>query len=168
MLTALALTGMVALLAHRLLSVTVDAVRNLDHARLAQDRRENARRWLRAALLSLEAGGDAGGFEGLRDRVTFAAWLEQPNGWSMLERLSLSTRDGRLVASRTASGSLILADSVTTLDLDYLLEPGADTRWVREWLSPLSAPLAVRLRIGRREGSTEVVDTLLLLIKERG
>ena len=167
-LTALALTGMVALLAHRLLSVTVDTARELDQARMAQDRRENARRWLRAAFLSLEAGGGAGGFEGLRDRVTFAAWLEQPSGWSVPERLSLSARDGRLAVSRGVSGPLILADSVTTLDLDYLLEPGADTKWVREWLSPLSAPLAVRLRIGRREGPAEIVDTLLLLIKERG
>jgi hypothetical protein len=59
-------------------------------------------------------------------------------------------------------------DSVTELALDYLLEPGANTRWVRQWLSPLSAPLAVRLRIERRGGSSEGVDTLLCLIKERG
>jgi prepilin-type N-terminal cleavage/methylation domain-containing protein len=167
-LTALVITGVVALLAYRLLNVTVGAARELDQARLAQDRHENARRWLRAAFLSLEAGGTAGGFDGLRDRVTFTAWLEQPSGWFAPERLSLAASDGHLAVSRGASGLLILADSVTMLDLDYLLEPGADTRWVREWLSPLSAPLVVRLRIGRREGPGEVVDTLLLLIKERG
>jgi prepilin-type N-terminal cleavage/methylation domain-containing protein len=167
-LTALALTGMVALLAHRLLNVTVESARQLDYARQLEDRRENAERWLRAAFLSLEAGSDAGGFEGLRDRVSFTAWLEQPTGWFAPERVRLAVSGGRLTVTRGTGSPLGLSDSVTGLGLDYLLEPGADSKWVREWLSPLSAPLAVRIRIARRDGPTAVVDTLLLLIKERG
>ena len=63
-------------------------------------------------------------------------------------------------------------DSVADLALDYLLEPGAESRWVREWVSPVSAPVAVRIRMTRtRNGKRDrgnVVDTLLFLIKERG
>ena len=63
-------------------------------------------------------------------------------------------------------------DSVAELALDYLLEPGAESRWVREWVSPVSAPLAVRMRIEKAGCGTRdarcVVDTLLFLIKERG
>ena len=63
-------------------------------------------------------------------------------------------------------------DSGTDLQFDYLLEPGAESRWVREWVSPVSAPVAVRMRIakagcGKRDAGC-VVDTLLFLIKERG
>jgi hypothetical protein len=67
---------------------------------------------------------------------------------------------------------VVLIDSVADVALDYLLEPGLDARWVGEWVSPLSAPLAVRMRIRRAGNETRepggVVDTLLFLIKERG
>jgi len=53
---------------------------------------------------------------------------------------------------------------VRSLDCDYLLEPGASTTWVREWISSVSAPLAVRLRIGYAEHA----DTLLLFVGPRG
>jgi hypothetical protein len=63
---------------------------------------------------------------------------------------------------------------VTDVAFDYLLEPGENTKWVREWISPVSAPLAVRVRVthlsdnGQRTTAHAVTDTLLLLIKERG
>jgi len=167
-LTALVLTGLVALFAHQLVSVCTGTVHQLEQARRLEDRQANGRRWLRAAFLSLEAGGDAGGFEGHRDHVTFTSWQQQPGGWFIPERVTLGLDRGALTVTGFGHGALVLADSVTSLALDYLLEPGADTKWVRQWLSPLSAPLAVRLRIARREGSAEMVDTLLCLIKERG
>src|SRR5438105_2612900 len=75
-------------------------------------------------------------------------------------------------AGRTFPGERIaLADSIASLDFDYLLEPGAESRWVRVWVSPVSAPLAVRMRVerpGKGEGGRVVTDTLLFLIKERG
>jgi prepilin-type N-terminal cleavage/methylation domain-containing protein len=167
-LAALAITGFVVLLAHRLLTATIDSARQLDQARLESDRQENGRRWLRAAFLSLEVGSDAGGFAGLRDRVTFTAWLQQPGGWAARRRMSIVADGGHLWSTVSPGPALRIADSVTALAVDYLLEPGANAKWVREWLSPLSAPLAVRFRISRRLGRNEAVDTLLLLIKERG
>jgi hypothetical protein len=63
---------------------------------------------------------------------------------------------------------VILREDVASLALDYLLEPGADTRWVRQWLSPVSAPVAVRLRLEIVGPGKLSVDTLLFLIGERG
>ncbi|MDZ4863742.1 MAG: hypothetical protein SGJ01_09885, partial [Gemmatimonadota bacterium] len=63
---------------------------------------------------------------------------------------------------------IVLADSVVGVEFDYLLEPGAQTRWVQTWISPLSAPLGVRLRIARRANDVDWTDTLLVLIGERG
>jgi len=70
-----------------------------------------------------------------------------------------------------AEERIVLADSLRDAAFDYLLEPGARARWVREWVSPVSAPLAVRLRIAylpRTASTAHHADTLLLLIKERG
>ena len=164
-LTALALTGLVALLAHRLMTATIDGVRSLDAARQAQDRRENGRRWLRAAFLSLQPDG-AGGFVGDTDRIQFTTWLQQPEGWFAEEVITLGVRTGALWADHGDGAAVRLADGVVGLECDYLLVPGADARWVRQWHSPLSAPLAVRLRLLRQDGIQ--VDTLLLLVRERG
>ena len=164
-LTALALTGMVALLAHRLMTATIDGVRALDAARQAQDRRENGRRWLRAAFLSLQPDG-AGGFVGDPDRIQFTTWLQQPEGWFVEEAVTLAVRTGGLWADHGSGEAVRLADAVLAMECDYLLVPGADARWVRQWHSPLSAPLAVRLRLLRQDGVR--VDTLLLLVRERG
>ena len=48
---------------------------------------------------------------------------------------------------------------------DYLLVPGADARWVMEWHSQVSAPLAVRVTLSHTGGE---VDTMLYLVKPRG
>ena len=60
---------------------------------------------------------------------------------------------------------VLLADSVEAVGLDYLLEPGIQAAWVQEWISAVSAPLAVRARVRRAGGRT---DTTLYLIKARG
>lgn len=160
---ALAISGIVVLLAQRVFAAAGDASRELRAAREALDRETNARRWLQAAFLSLDVGGEGGGpFSGRPDRAEFGTWLQRPGGWMEQRRAVLEVAGGGFRAH--AGDEILLADSVTRVEFDYLLEPGADTKWVREWISPVSAPLAVRLRIARGER----VDTLLFLIKERG
>lgn len=166
--TALALTGTVAFLAYRIVGVAVDGVSQLARAQSALDRTENGRRWLRSALLSLEAGGNNAGFDGYPNRLAFSAWLQRPEGWFTRERISIQREGDALIADIAGGPRVAIADSVSELRIDYLLEPGADTKWVQQWLSPLSAPLAVRLRIGRSRNGISEVDTLLLVIKERG
>ncbi|HVH66648.1 MAG TPA: prepilin-type N-terminal cleavage/methylation domain-containing protein [Gemmatimonadales bacterium] len=173
-LIALAIGAFVVLVAHELFASVAERGRTLTTARLTLDRSANARRWLAGAFLSLDVGTEgAGGFEGRPDHVAFSTWLLTPDGWFERRTVSLARDNGRLVASVPPGEPVSLTDSVADLAVDYLLEPGAESRWVREWVSPVSAPLAVRLRIARTgkgqvATGNAVVDTLLFLIKERG
>jgi prepilin-type N-terminal cleavage/methylation domain-containing protein len=168
-LVALVVTALVVLVAHRVFAVTIDAAHRLEAARADLDRKMNARRLLAAAFLSLDIGEGAGDFEGHSDRVAFASWLPTADGWPERRRVRLEVRAGTLLLTDDTPSTVALTDSVRAIGLDYLLEPGADAHWVGEWVSPVSAPLAVRLRVTRASpGARETSDTLLLLIKARG
>ncbi len=173
LLVALTIGALVVLIAHQLFAAVAERGRTLIVARTALDRAANARRWLAAAFLSLDVGTDgAGGFDGRVDHATFSTWLLTADGWFERRQVTLGAEQGHLQAGVTPGTAIALMDSVTDLQFDYLLEPGAGSRWVREWVSPVSAPVAVRIRIakagcGMRDAGC-VVDTLLFLIKERG
>ena len=115
LLTALALSGFVVLMVSRLLAVVTSSARALDDARVALDREQNGRRWLRSALGSLDPNAHPGGFKGRRDRLTFTAWLEQPGGWFGARRVTIMAAEGTLMASGGAAGTVRLADSVVSL-----------------------------------------------------
>ena len=172
-LVALTIAAVVVLLAHQVFAAVAERGRTLVAARDSLDRAANARRWLKATFLSLEVGTDsAGGFDGRADRIEFAAWQRTPDGWFERRRIALGHDGDQLVASVTPGEPVALIDGVTGIAFDYLLEPGAESRWVREWVSPVSAPVAIRIRVARGGGTGDggrvVTDTLLLLIKERG
>ena len=167
-LVAVALTGLVALLAHRLLTVTTGATRALEAARRQHQAQALGQRWLRLAFGSLATGGPAGAFDGRPGQVEFSAWVPVVEGWTELQRFTLAARQDTLTARVAGAPPIVLADSVEGVAFDYLLEPGADTRWSTTWQSPVSAPLAVRLRVTRRRADRLVVDTMLYLIRERG
>ncbi|MGH2728529.1 MAG: hypothetical protein ACRDKS_16285, partial [Actinomycetota bacterium] len=148
-------------------------------ARAALDREANARRWLVDAFGSLAVGDGSGAFEGRGDRVEFGSWQQSERGWLRRERIGLARRSQQFVASLGSERELVLADGISALEFDYLLDPGdASTtvdsavgalgeraRFVREWISPVSAPVAVRVRVGHAIGT---VDTLLLIVGPRG
>jgi len=160
---AVAIAGLVVLAAHQIFTGVADGAKAIATARESLDRSVNARRWLKATFLSLEPP-----FEGRSGRVTLTSWQLAAGGWFEPQIVTLSQAGNRVVAT-SGHQTLQLADSVAQLAFDYLLEPGADTKWVREWVSPVSAPLAVRLRIagcGKRDPGC--VDTLFFLVKERG
>jgi len=172
MLVALTIGTVAVLLAHQIFAAVMDRGHALVQARMILDREINARRWLEAVFLSLDVGDSAGGFEGRSDRVRFASWLRTPDGWFERRAIVLGRDRDRMIASVTPGDPIALLDHVTNLQLDYLLEPGAESRWLREWVSPVSTPVAVRLRVTRAremgQGERAVVDTLLFLIQERG
>jgi prepilin-type N-terminal cleavage/methylation domain-containing protein len=169
---ALTIGAVVVLLAHQLFGAVADRGKTLTVTRAALDRSTNARRWLDAAFLSLDVGTEgAGGFEGRPDHAAFTTWLLMPDGWFERRQVTLDAEQGRLRAMVSPGTPIALMDSVTDVQFDYLLEPGAESRWVREWVSPVSAPVAIRMRVerpGKGEGGRVVADTLLFLIKERG
>lgn len=171
-LVALTLSAVVVLLGHRVFTAVVDGSVRVRATQEALDRGANARRWLTEAFGSLAVGTPAGGgFEGTPSRVEFETWLPTVARGFVPRRVGLAVDDGRLVAAIEGQEPLGLRDSVASAAFDYLLEGGANARWVGEWRSPVSAPLAVRLRLaGRAPASGEAlrVDTLLLLIGPRG
>ena len=167
-LVALVVTGTIALLAHQLFAAAVDSSRRLEQARRRLDREGNARDFLRDAFLALDVGADAAGpFEGEPRRLVFSSWLPAADGWDERRTVALALDGGRWTAAlgKEPGARLLLADSVTSVGLDYLLEPGADAHWVIDWHSPVSAPLAVRVRLTRAGGAC---DTMLYLVKPRG
>lgn len=170
---ALLVGGLVVLVAHQVFDAVGEQGRALAKARRALDREANAHRWLGATFLSLEVGLDsAGGFEGRAHRAAFTGWQLTAEGWFERRRVVLEREDHRLVARVTPGEPLTLDEGVGDVAFDYLLDPGAESRWVREWVSPVSAPVAVRMRVakagcGMRDAAC-AVDTLLFLIRERG
>jgi len=160
---AMAIAGVVIMAAHRIFTGVAKLCRAVAAARESLDRSVNARRWLKATFLSLEPP-----FEGRANRASFTSRQLVPGGWFEQKPTQLS-QDGSRFLGATGAEPIQLADGVSDVAFDYLLDPGADTKWVREWISPVSTPLAVRLRItGCGRGDAGCVDTLLFLVKERG
>jgi len=182
-LLALTLGAIVVLAAHRVFTGVADGAVRLRDARVSLDREANARRWLSAAFASMDVGSSGGGFAGHQDQVQFGAWLLNSSGWYSLRHVTLVCRDRRLLAEAPPDEPIVLADSVSDFALDYLLDvrsdaasdstagaPGERARFVREWISPVSAPVAIRLRIirGSAERAVGRGDTLLILVGPRG
>jgi prepilin-type N-terminal cleavage/methylation domain-containing protein len=168
-LVALIVTALVALIAHGIFGAALDSARELRTARGSLDREVNSGRLLASAFLSLDVGEDAGPFEGRSDRVEFTSWLPTPDGWWERSRVRLRADGGKLLYEAGSAPAIELSDSVVDLHVDYLLEPGAAARWVGNWTSAVSAPLAVRLRLLRvPQTGRQVSDTVLFLIGGRG
>ena len=162
-LVALTIASMVIIAAHQVFRGVADGSKAVAISRESLDHRSNARRWLKATFLSLEPP-----FDGRATRMSFTSWQVAPGGWFAPQAVALSAEKDRFLAT-TSNEPLELSKGVSDVAFDYLLEPGADTKWVREWVSPVSAPLAIRLRIaGCRKRDAACVDTLLFLVKERG
>jgi len=172
MLVALTLSALVVLLAHRVFAAVTDGAQRLAEARAALDRQANARRLLTALVGDLDIGlPGSSGFNGRPSGVAFSTWIEDSNGWLERRRIGLGVDGGALTVRGLAGGPLVLADSVSQLDVDYLLDYGADAPWVRTWQSPVSAPLAIRIRLSRARcvtGNDICVDTLLMIVGPRG
>jgi len=160
---AVTIAAVVMVAAHRIFTGVADGAKAIEASRQALDHRANARRWLKATFLSLEPP-----FEGRTDRVSFTSWQLTSGGWLAQQPTTLQLADDEFTAN-SGSTTLDLADSVSGVAFDYLLDPGADAKWVREWISPVSAPLAIRVRVaGCGKRNAACVDTLLFLVKERG
>jgi prepilin-type N-terminal cleavage/methylation domain-containing protein len=181
-LVALTLGALVILLAHRTFTGVTEGVVRLTQERLKLDREVNARRWVTAALGSLDISNASGGFAGRPEAVEFGTWLLTPRAWYARRRVTIAKHNARLVAS-IAGDSVVLADEVSELQVDYLLDLPGETRgdstpgalservqFVRQWVSPVSAPVAIRFRIGRvpQKGGAVRVDTLLIIVGPRG
>lgn len=164
---ALVLASLVLLTAHRLGSALLDAVRHSSTSEQALARTANVRRVLVHVLGSVQAGvSDGDGFTGDTTKITCTSWFTDGDGWPTRGRVTLSHNAKSLTLEGLPGGAVVLADSVARVRFDYLLGLGARSSWVRGWSSPVSAPLAVRIRLERAAGAP--ADTILLFIGPRG
>jgi hypothetical protein len=67
---------------------------------------------------------------------------------------------------RIGEGRADMLTPAEAVAFDYLASYGSASAWVQEWHSPVSAPVAVRLRL--RRDSAAAVDTLLFIVGPRG
>lgn len=164
-LLALVIGAIVVAGAHRVFAGVMDGVQRTADARIALDREANARRLLATLVAGIETGGaPADGFQGEPHRVAFSTWQRDGAGHAVRQRVRIEAEQGALVAYGIRPEPVPLLHDVTALALDYLLETGAAERFVSEWRSDASAPVAMRLRIARGAGT----DTLLLIVGPRG
>lgn len=164
---AASLLGLVTLLAAATLSAVSRAAVEVGLGRRQFDREMNARRWLVRSLRSLDIGApDGGAFAGDSNEVTYTTWTPVAGGWVEPTVVRLALDGGRLTAYVDGAPT-ILVDSVASLAIDYLLTPGALSKWTRTWKSASQPPLALRLRV-LPINAGQKADTLLLLIKDRG
>jgi len=158
-LVALTIGSAVVLLVHQAFGSVTDMSARLDTERVAHGRRMRALAQLEQLFGSLDVTtARSRGFDGSPNRAAFAS---ATRGESRL--VTLTARDGWLLlgAGNGPTDTLLAADAVT---FDYLLSYGSGANWVQSWHSPVSAPLAVRLRLRRGDAA----DTLFFLIGPRG
>jgi prepilin-type N-terminal cleavage/methylation domain-containing protein len=162
---ALTLAALIVTLIRAVFAVLDDGLRGVAVASSEMDRAGNAFRWLQAAFAGAYAETESDAeFRGGRDGVSLAAWDVDSLGRSVRGRITIAAAGGHLIAA-TATGQVIaLADSVASLECDYLLGLGADQHWMQQWTSPAGLPRAVRLRLDRHQRA----DTLLFVVGQRG
>ncbi len=162
-LVALTLAAFVVLAAHRIFASVMEGVGRLGEERVALDREANARELLSSLVGSLDVD-QLDAFRGEPDQVAFPTWVTDSLGRSARRRAVIRAEGGAMILTGVYAEPVVLADSVSTLALDYLLEMGARQRFLRRWYSEASAPAALRFRITRGART----DTLLLLAGWRG
>lgn len=164
---ALVTTAIVVALARVALTEVVRTSVVLDSVSADTDRRLAAERWVAAAFQSLSLGrpGDPA-FEGGPRRVSFGAVLLTESGWYEPRQVTIDGMSDQPVL--TWDGGSVALERKAVLEFDYLLVPGEQSRWVREWRSDSDAPVAVRVRRTVGEGAAVLTDTLLFAVGVRG
>lgn len=162
---ALTAGALLLLTLHGLVSAVTDAGATLIAARRGAEVSRQGDRWLRSLIASTSVGqpGDAS-FEGGPASATFMTMMPSAFGWHEPRPVDIHVDGDSLLLNVNGAEGIVLRHGVRSVGLDYLLEPGANAHWVRQWSSPVSAPLAIRVRIDL--GGQ--VDTALYLIGPRG
>lgn len=165
MVVALAVTGIVAVAAAGLTGGLIRLAERHSARRAAWDANWVTRRALEEAFLGLEVGTDSlSSFRGSAAEVAFTSNLPTARGWSELRRLRLTAVNDVVILADDLGRRDTLARQVRA-HYGYLLETGERSEWLGGWVSPATAPMAVRLILTPGHGTP---DTLLLRIGRRG
>ena len=162
MVVALLLTGIVALIARELFAQVMVGVEAIEREQ-ASDLKSAERAWFLEACRDVETGAPGTlGFVGTSERVEFTSRMPAAQGWMERTRIVLQARPRGIVLD---AGWLHaqLTDSGMGSVFDYLPDRG-DEGWLAGWNSPVSVPVAIRMRWTQ----AGVSDSLLCVIGERG
>lgn len=166
LLVALAVASGLLVLAHDAVSDAAFAARQLGEERLRADREANGRRLAARLIGNLTIDGRySGAVIGASERVSFTTWTTSPAGEWTLTHAALGHADNGALLLVVGLDSLELAGSLDAVAIDYLGAWGANSPWLREWSSQLTAPLAIRLRVTSPGAKP---DTILFLVGPRG
>lgn len=167
-LVALLITAIVVTTGGQLFAGEVDALARLRADRQRRGEATLRRSWLERTVRSLSVGQVGGHpFEGRAQEVQFSARLLTGDGWYEAGSVRIAMQGNSLRAWTESGDAPVLATGVSSVVFEYLTKPGLDSKWTKEWRSPVSAPEAIRLRIVW-EDPARVIDTLLLLVGSRG
>lgn len=161
LLVALAVGGLALTAGSALAGVAIDTVERQHSVIGRHTETVHGYLWLREAFANATAGqpGDAP-FQGSAHTSRFSSSLPSARGWLEPTVVSLVLEDSNVVLLRRGRPEIVVRGA-SSLAIDYLGAFGADSPWFTGWQSPSTAPLAVRLRIGRTQGTdTLVIQTL--------
>ena len=168
-LVALALSGLVLLSAHALLTGIGDRAHALALGADTLTARATGARTLRLLVGQLEVGTPASGpFAGAPGEVSFTSWCDMPAGWQ--ERcavtLDFEASDGApaLVARVNQGTPEVLVRGFRAGTFRYLASAADGGRWFERWGTAITAPVA--LGVVLVQGTR--IDTLVVRIGERG
>lgn len=170
LMVALALVGIVTLIARVLAERLGDAARRIEARTAAGDRDANAERLVRAVVASAEvATSDSITFAGDGERARLFSWCATPGGW--LERcvVTLTRREAgdssRFVLELPRGDSVVFPHTGRALALRYLSDARGGGKWTVSWGAGFVSPLALGLVYAAEPAER---DTVILRIGERG
>lgn len=164
MIVALALTGMVVLLAHAIVAGVFALEGGVRRSAAVEGHRAEGRAWALEACHGVEVGatGDLG-FIGSITEAAFTARVIGAEG--VVASVPVHLRmTGNEVELEIAGRRFPVVDSAVNGQINYLGGLGGDEGWLSGWNSPVSAPQAVRVTWSLGG----VADTLLCPIGVRG
>jgi prepilin-type N-terminal cleavage/methylation domain-containing protein len=132
------------------------------------DRRSNAREWMADVFSYMTpVGREAEGFKGDSRAMSFSSRVWDPSGAHVASRIALEFRDSSLVARSSVDTVTVLASGLVSGRFDYIEAYGSTVPFSIRWESRISAPLAVRVLLGRRGTAAATIDTLFFWIGTR-
>jgi prepilin-type N-terminal cleavage/methylation domain-containing protein len=161
---ALAIGGVVLLVARQVFEAVTAGLTEVATARRSDDADANSHRLLSSLLGSIDTRSEgAGAFRGSPNVMECSAWYDREGARPMLRAIRLEAMNGR-VGLQVGDHAHALSFPADRLELDYLLTPGAAESWARAWTSDNATPVAIRLRIRRAAAA----ETLLIYVGPRG
>ncbi len=157
----LTVAGLVLAVALRMFSVLSEAVGRADDATLRAEQYRNGMRWLAERLRESSEPNDSQPFTGLATSMSFRVQRTIDGIRSESERVDVAVDSlNRWVAWRRGR-PLVLRGNVDSVKIDYLGSRGLDARWHASWISTITRPLGVRIRLTTPLLMRARVDTLL-------